>query len=102
MLNDIVKPRARKNNHWRALQVQQKIGLFEPFFLASKRNFWFFSLSVSQMRAHVGALHQKVFEDIPCFRRVKFGQIEKILGSFENCAQNGKKWRNPGKNDSVL
>ena len=43
------------------------------------------------MRAQVGALHQKVFEDIPCFRRVKFGQIEKILGSFENRAQNGKK-----------
>ena len=102
MLNDIGKPRARKNNHWRALQFQPKISLFEPFFSVSKRNFWFFSLSVSKMRAQVGALHQKVYENIPCFRRVKIGRIEKILGSFENCAQNGKKRRNPVKNDNVL
>ena len=102
MSNDIVKPRARKNNHWRALQIPSKISIFEPFFSLSKRIFWFFSLSVSNMRAQVGALHQKVFENIPCFRRVKIGQIEQILESFEELVENGKLWANPVKYDSAL
>ena len=102
MSNDIVKPRAHKNNHWRALQVLSKISIFEPFFSLSKWIFWFLSLSVSHIRAQGSALHQKVFENIPCFRRVKIGQIDNILEPFEIWFLNGKFGNNPGENDSAL